>query len=196
MPTSTGMQTMRPTVSRLGVVLSMAQARQWKNHGSPSLPPDRSPAPVPGPARQPRHAAGRAEMVEQRACAWRRPRDLIEHRRPMSAHPFPAMGLDREPMRLVAQPLDKVEDRIARVQRQRLAAGQEELLGQRCARDPWPLRATAGRPVRARPAAWAAASCPAPPSMTTSPGQLSLVRSGSSSISRANRRCSTSRIMA
>ena len=38
------------------------------------------------------------------------------------------MRLDREPVRLVAQPLHKIEDRVARVQRQRLAARQEEAL--------------------------------------------------------------------
>ena len=68
-------------------------------------------------------------MVQQRPLALGADAGhLIEHRAADVARPLAAMGLDREPVRLVAQPLHKIEDRIARVQRQRLAARQEEPL--------------------------------------------------------------------
>ena len=204
MPTSTGMQTIRPTVSRLGVLVSML--RQSASGAVVEEVMDRlRHRPVdprhPFQVQQPGlgHAAGRAEMVEQRALALGADAgDLIEHRAADVARPLAAMGLDREPVRLVAQPLDKVEDRVARVQRQRLAAGQEEPLlagvalgplGDREQRQvdqaelgqrpPGPRRA--GRRRRRSPRG--RASCRS-------------ARSGSSLTSRAKRRCSTSRIMA
>ena len=39
-----------------------------------------------------------------------------------------AVGADRETVRLVAQPLQEVEDRVARIERERRPAGHEEAL--------------------------------------------------------------------
>src|SRR5260370_20651831 len=69
----------------------------------------------------------RAEMVEQGALAGRAdPRDLLQPRLADVAAAPDAVRADREAMRLVAQPLDEIERRIARLELERLASGQEE----------------------------------------------------------------------
>ena len=137
-------------------------------------------------------------MVEQRPLALGTdPRHLIQRRSPDVARPFAAMGLNGEPVRLVAQPLDKVEDGIARVQRQRLAARQEEALppgvalralGDRQQRHVDQVQLGQHRLGRGELAGAAVDDHevgPAPPA-----------RSGSSLTSRPKRRRSTSRIIA
>src|SRR5262252_10062114 len=69
----------------------------------------------------------RAEMVEQGALAGRADaRDLLQPRLADVAAPPHAVRADREAMRLIAQPLDEIERRIARLELERLASGQEE----------------------------------------------------------------------
>src|SRR5260370_17429943 len=69
----------------------------------------------------------RAEMVEQGALAGRADaRDLLQSRLADVAAAPDAVRPDREAMRLVAQPLDGIERRIARLELERLASGQEE----------------------------------------------------------------------
>src|SRR5260370_34538297 len=69
----------------------------------------------------------RAEMVEQGALAGRADaRDLLQSRLADVAAAPDAVRADREAMRLVAQPLDEIERRIARLELERLASGQEE----------------------------------------------------------------------
>src|SRR6516164_2676393 len=69
----------------------------------------------------------RPEMVEQGALAGRADaRDLLQSRLADIAAAPDAVRADREAMRLVAQPLDEVEHRIARLELERLASGQEE----------------------------------------------------------------------
>ena len=122
------------------------------------------------------HAAGRAEMVEQRALALGAdPRDLVQHRSPDVARPLARDGSGSRTgaPRRAAAGQSRGPDRAGPAPGARGPAGRTAP-ARRCARAPWPPRAAAGRPGRARPAtAWAAASCPAPPSMTTSPGQPS-----------------------
>src|SRR4029077_20380520 len=69
----------------------------------------------------------RAEVAQQRAFAGRA--DAGDLLKPGFAQIAPAplpMGADREPMRLVAQPFDEIEHRIARPELERLAPGHEE----------------------------------------------------------------------
>src|SRR5258707_7478190 len=69
----------------------------------------------------------RAEMVEQGALAGRAdPRDLLQPRLADVAAAPDAVRADREAMRLVAQPLDEIERRIARLEVERLASRQGE----------------------------------------------------------------------
>src|SRR5262249_54523822 len=69
----------------------------------------------------------RAEMVEQGALASRADaRDLLQSRLADVAAAPDAVRADREAMRLVAQPLDEIERRIARLELERLASRQEE----------------------------------------------------------------------
>src|SRR5256886_4155968 len=69
----------------------------------------------------------RAEMVEQGALAGRADaRDLLQSRLADVAAAPHTVRADREAMRLVAQPFDKIERRIARLELERLASGQEE----------------------------------------------------------------------
>src|SRR5258708_19482589 len=71
----------------------------------------------------------RAEMVEQGALAGRADaRDLLQSRLADVAAAPDAVRADREAMRLVAQPLDEIERRIARLELERLASGQEKVL--------------------------------------------------------------------
>src|SRR5260370_31643503 len=68
----------------------------------------------------------RAEMVEQGALAGRADaRDLLQSRLADVAAAPDAVRADREAMRLVAQPLDEIERRIARLELERLPSGQE-----------------------------------------------------------------------
>src|SRR5262249_42409566 len=69
----------------------------------------------------------RPEMVEQRALAG--PADAGDFLQPRLADIAPApdaVRADREAMRLVAQPLDEIEHRIARLELERLPPGLEE----------------------------------------------------------------------
>src|SRR5260221_4023986 len=69
----------------------------------------------------------RAEMVEQGAFGGRADAgDLLQPRLADVAAAPDAVRADREAMRLVAQPLDEIERRIARLELERLASGQEE----------------------------------------------------------------------
>src|SRR5258708_31665346 len=69
----------------------------------------------------------RAEMVEQGALAGRADaRDLLQSRLADVAAAPDAVRADREAMRLVAQPLDEIERRIARLALERLSSGQGE----------------------------------------------------------------------
>src|ERR1043166_940587 len=69
----------------------------------------------------------RAEVTQQRAFAGRT--DAGDLLKPGFAQVAPAplaMGADRKPVRLVAQPFDEIEHRIARLELERLASGHEE----------------------------------------------------------------------
>src|SRR5215831_378447 len=69
----------------------------------------------------------RPEMVEQRALASRADAGDFLQPRLADVAPAPdAVGTDREAMRLVAQPLDEIEHRIARLELERLPPGQKE----------------------------------------------------------------------
>src|SRR5260370_12963306 len=71
----------------------------------------------------------RAEMVEQGALAGRADaRDLLQSRLADVAAAPDAVRADREAMRLVAQPLDEIERRIARLELERLPSRQEKSL--------------------------------------------------------------------
>src|SRR5215470_1574939 len=71
--------------------------------------------------------APRPEMVEQRLLtASADPGDFIERRSTKSLGPLGAMRTDGKSVRLVTQPLQEVEHRIARVERERRAAWHEE----------------------------------------------------------------------
>ena len=71
----------------------------------------------------------RAEMVQQRLlAAGADPRDLVERRAPERLGPLGAVRADRKAMRLVAQALQEIEDGVARVERERRPARQEETL--------------------------------------------------------------------
>src|ERR1700758_5864829 len=71
----------------------------------------------------------RAEMVEQGALAGRADaRDLLQSRLADVAAAPHAVRADREAMRLVAQALDEIERRNARLELERLAARQGESL--------------------------------------------------------------------
>src|ERR1043166_6349059 len=68
-----------------------------------------------------------AEVPQQRAFAGRA--DAGDFLKPRFAQVAPApLRADREPMRLVAQPFDEIEHRIARPEPERLAPGHEESL--------------------------------------------------------------------
>src|SRR5712691_232974 len=65
-----------------------------------------------------------AEVAQQRALARRADAgDFLQAGLAQVALAFLPMRADREPMRLVAQPLDEVEHRIARLELERGAAG-------------------------------------------------------------------------
>src|SRR6516162_8971416 len=69
----------------------------------------------------------RPEMVEQRALAGRADAgDFLQPRLADIAPAPDAVRSDREAMGLVAQPLDEIEHRIARLELERLPPGQEE----------------------------------------------------------------------
>src|SRR5262245_8751067 len=86
----------------------------------------------------------RPEMVEQGALASRADAGDFLQPRLADVAPAPdAMGADREAMRLVAQPLDEIEHRIARLELERLPSGQEEGLHARV-----PIRAFGDRNER------------------------------------------------
>src|SRR6516162_5192254 len=86
----------------------------------------------------------RPEMVEQRALASRADAGDFLQPRLADVAPAPdAVRADREAMRLVAQPLDEIEHRIARLELERLPAGQEEGLHPRV-----PIRAFGDRSER------------------------------------------------
>jgi hypothetical protein len=69
----------------------------------------------------------RTEMVQQGLLAPRAdPWDLVERRLADRLGPLGAMRADDKTVRLVAQPLQKVEDGIARFERERRSARQEE----------------------------------------------------------------------
>ena len=71
----------------------------------------------------------RAEMVEQGALsAWPDTRDLLQAGFAQIAHPPRPVGTDRETMRLVTQPFDEIEYRVARRQLERVATGNKERL--------------------------------------------------------------------
>src|SRR5438552_16603726 len=71
----------------------------------------------------------RAEMVEQGALAGRADaRDLLQSRLADVTAAPDAVRADREAMRLVAQTFDEIERRIARLELELLASGQEERL--------------------------------------------------------------------
>ena len=68
-------------------------------------------------------------MVQQRLFAARAdPRDFVERRAADRHRPLGAVRADRETVRLVAQPLQEIEDRIARFERERRPAGLKEPL--------------------------------------------------------------------
>src|SRR5262249_44585436 len=72
---------------------------------------------------------GRAEMVQQRLLAPRaNPRDLVEQRLADMLRALGAVRADGEAVRLVAQALQEVEDRVTRIEAKRCLAGQEEAL--------------------------------------------------------------------
>src|ERR1700735_2482010 len=69
----------------------------------------------------------RAEIVQQRALAGRTDTgDLLQAGLPQIALAARPVRADRKTMRLVAQPFDKIEHRIARRQLERVAAGKKE----------------------------------------------------------------------
>src|SRR5260370_14251176 len=76
-----------------------------------------------------RHRSGRTEMVQQGMLALGAdPGDLIERRLADRPGALGAMRTDRETVRLVAQPLNEVEDGIARFDREGRAPAQAALL--------------------------------------------------------------------
>src|SRR5215831_6697275 len=84
------------------------------------------------------------EMVEQRALAGRADAgDFLQPRLADIAPAPDAVRSDREAMRLVAQPLDEIEHRIARLELERLPPGLEEGLHPRV-----PIRAFGDRKER------------------------------------------------
>src|ERR1700687_1145918 len=71
----------------------------------------------------------RSEMPQQRPLAGRAdPGDLLQPGLADVAPPPLAMRSDREAMRLIAQALDEIEHRVARLEPEGLAAGHEERL--------------------------------------------------------------------
>src|SRR3546814_5746680 len=65
----------------------------------------------------PGDAAGRAEMMQQRLLAsGADPGDLVQRIAAQRLGPACPMGLDREPVGLVAQSLEKVQHRVAPLQ--------------------------------------------------------------------------------
>src|SRR5262249_23564924 len=76
------------------------------------------------------HGLGGAEVREQRALALRADAgDVVERVDTDGLAALGAMGADGEAVRLVAQPLNEIEHRIARLEQQRLvAAGKVEML--------------------------------------------------------------------
>ena len=68
-------------------------------------------------------------MMQQRLLApGADPGDLVERRMPDRLRSPGAVGADGEAVRLVAQPLQEIEHGIARVERERRAAGHEKSL--------------------------------------------------------------------
>src|SRR5579864_2010441 len=64
-----------------------------------------------------RHRAGRAEMVQERVLALGADAgDLVERRLPDRLRALGAMRPDRKAMRLVAQPLQEIKHRVARLE--------------------------------------------------------------------------------
>ena len=86
-----------------------------------------------------RHGSRRAEMMQQRVLALGADAgDLVERRAPDRLGPLGAMRADREAVRLVAQPLQEIEHRIARLERERRPArAGRTARGRRCGRAPW-----------------------------------------------------------
>src|SRR5437870_3646047 len=76
-------------------------------------------------------------MVQERPLAARPdPGDLVERGMPERLRSLGAVRADCEAMRFVAQKLQKVEDRITRVERERRPTGDEEALATRVAVGP------------------------------------------------------------
>ena len=61
--------------------------------------------------------APRTKMVQQRLlAAGSDPRDVVERRAPQRLGPLGAVRADRKPMRLVAQALQEIENRVAGIE--------------------------------------------------------------------------------
>ena len=106
------------------------------------------------------------------------------------------MRADGEAMRLVAQPLQEIQHRIARLEREGRLAGHEEALAAGVAVGPlaMPTMAMSSRPSSL--STWrATSSWPWPPSISNRSGQL-VAALGILAQGRPKRRVSTSRIMA
>src|SRR5262245_45639115 len=75
------------------------------------------------------HRSCRTEMVQQRPLTTSSdPSDFVKRRSPQGLCPLGAMSADRKTMCLVTQPLQEVENRIARVERERRSARHKEAL--------------------------------------------------------------------
>src|SRR5262249_49473677 len=74
-----------------------------------------------------RDGAGRPEMMQQGLlAAGADAGDLVERRLTDRLGPPRAVGADRKAVRLVAQPLQEIQDRVARLERKGRPAGQKE----------------------------------------------------------------------
>jgi hypothetical protein len=102
----------------------------------------------------------------------------------------------RPAVRLVAQALDEVENRVVALQRQGASSrGGGIPLSRRRGRCPWRRRSWDVVDPQFGHDPGHRRTCPAPPSISSRSGQLSRFRSGSSFRRRSKRRVSTSRIM-
>ena len=120
------------------------------------------------------HPARRAEMVEQRALAGGADAvDLVQLALPERLRAAGAVGGDGETVRLVAQPLQEIQHRVARRQLERLACRRcGTTRARRRGPGPWRWRpaCTSSTPSSSSTAC-AAESWPAPPSISTRSGQ-------------------------
>src|SRR3954451_1397676 len=79
--------------------------------------------------RRPLDRLERSKMLEQRPLAGRpNPRNFAQARFTDVAPPATAVRADRKAMRLVTQPFDEIENRVARFEHERLAAGNKKSL--------------------------------------------------------------------